>query len=463
MTKLTGLQRLTTLLPMGLRGSGHSALEFLPAALEIQETPPSPLGRAIAWTLMIFFTIAVLWAIFGQIDIVATAQGKIIPSGHTKVIQPLEIGVVRKIYVKDGQGVRAGDVLIDLDPTVNRAEQQRLEEDLAHARLELARLRTQAGTDDSDLTSAVAQQTQKADPDGDLVNIQDDILRNQLQEYAAKASSLNSEIIKRKAELAGAREQVKKLEATLPLITGRAKGLQALSAKGLVAKNSYLELEQQRIEQQQDLATRKAQIGESQAAITSAEQELQSLRAGFNRDTLQELAKAEERVEGLNQEIIKARQRTALQQLTSPIAGVVQQLAVHTVGGVVTPAQQLMVIVPGEQYLEIEAMVQNKDIGFVTDGQPAEVKIETFPFTRYGTIDAKILHVSNDAIADEKLGLIYIARVLMKQSRIQVDQRMVNLTPGMAVTVEIKTGKRRLIEYFMSPLLRYRQESIRER
>jgi len=153
---------------------------------------------------MIFFSIAVLWAIFGKIDIVATAQGKIIPSGHTKVIQPLEIGVVHKIYVKDGQAVRAGEVLIDLDPTVNRAEQQRLEEDFARARLELARLRTQASTVDSDLANAAAQQNQQADPDGDLVNIQDDILRNQLQEYAAKAASLSSEITKRKAELAGA-------------------------------------------------------------------------------------------------------------------------------------------------------------------------------------------------------------------------------------------------------------------
>lgn len=152
-----------------------------------------------------------------------------------------------------------------------------------------------------------------------------------------------------------------------------------------------------------------------------------------------------------------------MQKLTAPVDGVIQQLAIHTVGGVVTPAQQLMLVVPRNNLLEVEAFVQNKEIGFVETGQKAEIKIETFPFTRYGTIDAEIINISNDAIADENLGLVYAARVLMKESVIQVGQKLVNLTPGMAVTVEVKTGKRKLIDFLMSPLLRYKDESMRER
>jgi len=149
--------------------------------------------------------------------------------------------------------------------------------------------------------------------------------------------------------------------------------------------------------------------------------------------------------------------------LTAPVSGVVQQLAVHTIGGVVTPAQELMKIVPESESLEVEAWILNKDIGFVEEGQTAEVKIETFPFTKYGTLDAEVIDVSNDAITDEQKGLVYAGRVLLQKSTIRVGEKIVNLTPGMAVTVEIKTGTRRLIEFVLSPLLRYKQESLGER
>lgn len=178
---------------------------------------------------------------------------------------------------------------------------------------------------------------------------------------------------------------------------------------------------------------------------------------------LAELTDAKRRGQGLSQETIKATQRNQLQRLTAPVDGVVQQLAVHTIGGVVTPAQQLMVIVPQEEGIEVEAVITNRDIGFVREGQAAEVKIDAFPYTKYGAIDAELVNLSNDAVPDEKLGLIYTARVLLKQSAIRVEEKMINLSPGMSVTVEVKTGKRRLIEYVLSPLMQYADESVRER
>ena len=434
-----------------------SELEFLPAVLEIQESPPSPLGRTMLWVFVAFFIIAIGWAIIGKIDIVAVAQGKIIPGDRIKVIQPLEIGTVLAIHVQEGQTVKQGDPLIELDATSSGADQQRLRNELMTAQLDAARLRALSAT------APEAEFTLPAHADRAQAALQKQMLRNQLEEQAARLSALDSAITQRQAEYATTQDTVAKLEATLPLITQRTQSLKNLADKKLVAENTWLELEQQRLEQHHDLATQRNRLKEITAAIASAEQQRLALHAEFRRTTLTELAKTAERITALHQELIKAQQRTTLQRLTAPVSGVVQQLAIHTVGGVVTPAQQLMVIVPNEHTLEVEALVQNKDIGFVHAGQAAEIKIETFPFTKYGIIDAEIRHISNDAIADEKLGLIYAARVLMKTSVINVDGKQVNLTPGMAVTVEIKTGKRRLIEYFLSPLLQYGQESVRER
>lgn len=171
----------------------------------------------------------------------------------------------------------------------------------------------------------------------------------------------------------------------------------------------------------------------------------------------------ETKVASLAQEVTKAGQKAGLQRLMSPIDGVVQQLAVHTVGGVVTPAQQLLIVVPRDHPLEVEAQVENKDVGFVKEGQPVEIKVETFQFTLYGTVSGHVLTVSNDAAPIEKVGLVYPTRVSMDRSVIHVEGKQVNLSPGMAVTVEMKTGQRRIIEYLLSPLLRSAQESLRER
>ncbi len=151
------------------------------------------------------------------------------------------------------------------------------------------------------------------------------------------------------------------------------------------------------------------------------------------------------------------------QNITAPINGTVQQLQVHTIGGVVQPAQALMQIVPEDAPMEIEAWILNKDIGFVEEGQIAEIKIDTFNFTKYGIIDGTLTHIFDDAVSDEEQGLRYLANVKIDKEWMQVDKRKIRLSPGMSVAVEVKTGQRRLIEYFLSPLLRFKQESLGER
>ncbi|GAB6041681.1 HlyD family type I secretion periplasmic adaptor subunit [Endothiovibrio diazotrophicus] len=433
--------------------------QFLPAALEIQETPPSPIGRAILWTLMALFTLTVLWAALGEVDIVASAPGRIIPSGRVKVIQPAETGIVQEIHVEEGQRVAAGDPLIDLDPTLDRADQQRLENDLSAATLERATLQALADTDDETPPRLQLADTLPADQRA----LHRRIAEQRWREQRTRLQAIDAEIARLDAQREVIRRTTAKLRATLPLITERAEALARLTAKELSPRHDWLELEQQRIEAEADLATQRHRLAETEAAIEEARDRQATQAAGYRRELLDQLREARRNETALVQELVKARRLTERRRLTAPIDGTVQQLAVHTVGGVVTPAQQLMVVVPVSAHLEVEAMVENRDIGFVHPGERAEVKVDTFPFTKYGTLDATVTTLSGDAVADETRGLIYPARVLLERTTIRVGEKLVELAPGMTVVVEIKTGKRRLIEYFLAPLLKYRDESVRER
>ena len=385
----------------------HEA-QFLPAALELQETPVSPAPRIVAWRLMAFALLALLWAIFGKIDVVATAQGKIVPNEGSKLIQPIETAAVKAIHVVDGQAVKAGQVLVELDSTMARADSTRTANDLTTATLQAARARGLLAALSTGKAPRIEQTTNIGT---ERVAQEQRILDGQYGEYQARVARIDAEIARREAEHRSTEAIVRKLEQTAPIARQRAEDFKGLVEKNFISRHGYLEKEQVRIEPEADLET----------------------------------------------------QRSRLMTLTAPVDGTVQQLAVRTVGGVVTEAQVLMVIVPKDDALEVEAFLENKDIGFVNAGQQGEVKIETFPFTKYGTIPASLTHVSHDAISDEKRGLIYSTRAKLQRATVQVEDKTVNLSAGMAVTVEIKTGKRRVIEYFLSPLLQYGNESLRER
>jgi len=239
--------------------------------------------------------------------------------------------------------------------------------------------------------------------------------------------------------------------------------MKKLSDQNLVARNSYLEVEQERIEALQDLAAQESNLTSTAAAINELIEQRHLALADTRRDAFEKIEALEKQGRAQRQELIKASDIADDQVLVSPVDGVVQQLKVHTIDGVVTPAEQLLVVVPKDQALEVEARVLNKDIGFVRAGQPASIKIEAFPFTRYGVIEGIVTSVSNDAIADEKLGLYYSARVRVKRSTMLVDGVDVLLSPGMAVTAEVTTGTRRLIDYVLSPVMQHVEESGRER
>jgi hemolysin D len=289
------------------------------------------------------------------------------------------------------------------------------------------------------------------------------LLAGQVAEYAARQGRIDADIAKREAELRSTQALVRKLEQTVPLARQREQDFKNLVDQNFVSRHGYLEREQARIEQEADLANLRSRLQEIDAALREARGQRAALKAETRRASLDSITDGHQKVAALEQELRKADSRSRAMQLTSPVDGTVQQLMVHTVGGVVTPAQPLMVIVPGDQAVEVEAFLENKDIGFVKPGQEAEVKIETFQYTKYGTIHARVKSVSHDAINDDKRGLIYSTRVKMGRASVDVDGTPVRLSPGMAVSVEIKTGKRRVIEYFLSPLIRHTSESLRER
>ncbi len=454
-------------------------LEFLPAALEIVATPPSPTGRAISATIIAVFCIALIWASIGLVDIIAIATGKIVPDVRTKVIQPFETAVVRAIHVRDGQRVQAGDVLIELDPTISEAELGRLESDLLATQIEIARLRAAlAGSEQlaRDLLPDRATPEQIATAQR--------FLSRQLAEQNAKMATIRWQGAQKKAERATAESTIAKVESIIPILQQRADVRKYLVDKEFGSKLQYLSDMLDLVGQQQDLLVQKSRYDEVAAALSGLEETRLRTQAEYERNLFDELAKAEQKAAGLLHDVSKAKQRTSLLRLTAQEDGVVQQLAVHSIGGVVTPAQTLMVLVPSTSKLEIEAMVSNRDIGFVVPGQTAAIKLDTFNFTRYGLRKGEVLSVSQDAITRDKpvdkngnkgegsetsssepkgQELVYSARIALDSPDMQVDDRLVRLSPGMAVTVEIKTGSRRIINYLLSPVLRYSQESLRER
>ena len=451
---------------------------FLPAAIELEQTPPRPMGRAIVYVICLLFVLAAIWAWYGKIDVVAVAQGKLIPSDRIKTIQPLEAATIRVIHVKEGQLVTQGSALITLDNTQAQADADRLDKELTAAKTNLARLEkldTLMQQQRSEKTHANKKETDKKDPatntstnpseqDNDNTQtLSNRLLQQQVEEFQARYQTLISERERTQAEVRMAQGEVEKLKRTMPILKERVDALEQLHAKNYSSKLEYLELKQQYIEEEQNIKIERARVSQIKANQSAIEEQINTLRSEQQRIILDELQQTTLQVAALEQELIKASQRNRMTHLNAPITGTVQQLQVHTIGGVVTPAQELMVIIPEDTQLEAEALILNKDIGFVNEGQIAEVKIDTFNFTKYGVIDAEVIDISNDAISDENLGLVYAARVKLNDTQMQINDKLVNLTPGMSVAVEVKTGTRRLIEYFLSPLLRYKQESIRER
>jgi hemolysin D len=452
-------------------------LEFHPPALEIQDRPPLPASRWLLWLIVVFFTVAVVWSVVGRVEIVGVAPGRIVPSGRVKIIQPVDTARVDAIHVREGDRVASGAVLIELNAADTAADLARFSHERGATALQAARLQAllatpvatvtpdapaAAGVDAASVQVAEYLDAAQAIPAPAIAAVQAHY-QQLAGEYRAERAALAGDLRRNRAADDALTQRIRQLDETIPLITERATAVADLIGRKLAPRSQWLDLEQARIER-----TRERDIQAAQRAVLDAEwsglrERLAKLDAERRAAWLAELIDARTRLAGYDEELAKARQRQRQRTLAAPVAGTVQQLAVHTVGGVVTPAQALMLIVPEQDALQIEAWIPNRDIGFVHAGQRATIKIETFEFTKYGTLDGTLARVSHDAVAQQDGSLVYAAEVELAATHVRVDGRDLGLSPGMAVTVDIHLGTRRLIEYLLAPLLRYKNESARER
>lgn len=409
-----------------------SEAEFLPAALSLQERPVSPAARWTAKVLIALLAVLILWATFGKVNIVVNAAGKIIPSGHTKEVASVDVAKVVALHVRDGQQVRAGEPLVELDTGVVNAERAQATASVTAARLKVASAKALISALDGH--AAPRLPVMRSIPQKKWRTAQAELSAH-YQDFIAQLQRLNGDILDYREEL--------------PLAKERARDDAVLAQNHDISLHHWLSQEQAAIELSGKLA--------------DAEDERRILIRSTRRRAYQSWTSGANALADAKAEVAKATARSRLMTLTAPINGTVQQLRVHTVGGVVPAARPLMVIVPRRPHIEAEAHVADKDIGFVRVGQRAAVKIDAFNFTHYGTIAARVMWISKDAMQKRRGGLVYAVRLLFSKPTILVGGRNLPLSPGMAVQVGIKTGKRRVIRYFLSPLIRYQKDSLHER
>jgi hemolysin D len=437
--------------------------DFLPPALEVVEKPANPVaGWFLRLIILIVFT-ALIWSVFGKVDIVSVADGKIIPAGKVKEIQPYDHGMIKAILVREGQRVEEGQALIELDGTQTEAEEKRLlaEKSLAEGK----RKRVLALIDllEMPMEETAVDETLLSHPalEGDRKNGR--LLLEKYKTIIFQRRSLESQIKEQQAEWERSQVLVRQYTENIPLAKQRLAAMKGLYEKKATGLNDYMSSQIYYNEQIYGLEAEGRNSSRLMAAIDSGKKQLASQTAQVSSETLEELNELNRQLETIDQELNKIRDLASKQILFAPVKGTVKGLQTNTIGGVVSSAQVLMEIVPLGETLMVEAFLGNQDIGYVRDGQASEIKVATFPFTKYGVIAGRVDHVAEDATVDEKLGLIYRVLIKLEKNSILVNGKEEPLLPGMAVSAEINTDKRRLIEYILSPIIRMKDESLRER
>lgn len=406
--------------------------EFSPPALALEERPVSPTLRLTAAVLTCFILIALGWAIVSRVDIVVNATGKVIPSGWTKTIASVDTASVRAVYVTEGQAVRAGDVLIELDAREHEAERNKATGDEIAARLQVARSRALIAAIDS-------HRPPKLEP---VAGVAADALQDARLHLTGQYLDYSTKLVQLDAD-------IERYETAVPLALERERIYENLLQNQDVSTDAWLAKKQDRLDME-------GKLGDARNARSV-------LIAQTRKEAYDALTDASKTAAASEQDAVKETSHERWLTLRAPVDGTVQQLTVHTVGGVVQAAQPLLLIVPAEKRVEVEAMLQDKDVGFVQEDQSAQIKVAAFDYTKYGTLSGRVVTVSHDSIEDKDKGLVYSVKVVLDKPVIRVQGRDVPLTPGMSVDVDIKTGTRRIIEYVLSPLLRHEHESLHER
>lgn len=443
------------------------ALDFAQEILILEHQPASPLSRAMLWSLMGLFGALLIWAYVGKLDIIAVAQGKLVPETYLKIVQPADAGIVRKIGVREGDQVHAGQVLMRLDTAVSQADSNIVQSEMKHRELQLRRI-------DAELSGEpLGRQA------GDSLDLFTQIVaqyRANRQAYQDALAHEQAGLTKARQELAAAEQMRKKLQATLPTYEAQEAAWKKLGAQSLAGRLEVQDKERQRIEQEQDLKAQEKTLQSLEASIGQSEKKLAQIGSDYQQKLHAERVEAQAQSNKLQQEWTKQEHKNRLLELKAPQAGVIKDLATHTLGAVVSPGTVLMSLVPVDETLRAEVQVKNEDIGFVHEGQAVKVKLMAYPFQKYGLIEGTVLHVSADANEDPanpqhpdptpnqaQTRLTYKTLVTLHGQGIEREGKTYALSPGMQVVAEINQGRRTVLEYLLSPVQGVFQEAGRER
>ncbi|HEX8010734.1 MAG TPA: HlyD family type I secretion periplasmic adaptor subunit [Casimicrobiaceae bacterium] len=443
------------------------AHEFMPAFLRVQNAPPSPLPRLVLYVLLALLTGLMLWAVFGRLDIIATADGKLVPRSYLKIVQPAEGGVVREILVEEGQRVQPGQPLLRLDPSVAEADTRALQNELAMRRLQVRRI-------DAELADGLLRKLPE-DPDDAYARAEAQFRANR-QAYRDQVAQEMTTIKRTGQELRAALEVQTKLQRTVPIYQTMAERFDTLKREGFVSEMYQLERERDKIEKEQDLKAQEFTVESLRASLAQAEQRLAQVTSSYRAQLHGERAQADAQVKKLTEDLAKQRYRNTLVELRAPHGGVVKDLAAHTQGTVVSPGTVLLTLVPQGDELQAEVMVKNLDVGFVRPGQQAKVKLVAYPFQKYGLIAGTVTRVSADASetasgraenvdAEGKsaVNATYRARIALPVQRLRLEDSELPFVSGMQVTAEIRLGERTVLEYLLAPVQKAWHEAARER
>ena len=428
--------------------------EFLPSILEVTETPPSPVGRLVLWTIVLLLVVAGIWAFIGEVDEVAVANGKVIPVGNVKVVQSGNKGVIKELYVKEGDYVEEGQPLIELDTTKTEADVAQLKKQLAYYDLTVKRL--QAEINDEPFTPPNSEDLDQKD-----VQAQMSLYQSRRTQLSAQLQKASAAITQEEAAIRSIEAQRSKYLSMLAVAQDKADRLSELYQSDAVSYFQLIEARATVVEYQKTADGLIEDIAKEQGKYAEAQEQQATVEADYRKESMTQLVEAKKQYNTIDQELKKADDTNQQSVILAPVSGRVNQLAVHTLGGVVSEGQALMMVVPDDVTMEIEAYADNKDIGFIEVGQTAEVKVETFNFQKFGMVNAEVEEISPDAVNDktdkDKNGKYRLTLSVPE------DNPDVRLTPGMNITAEIKIKKKRIIDFFLDPFRQYKNEALRER
>ncbi len=441
------------------RSSVKDETSFLPAALEIVETPPSPLGRTILWFIIIVVVLALVWSCLSKVDEVAVAEGQLMPRGHLRSVEASEQGVIKAINVHEGQHVHSGDVLIELDANQADADAKAAQVELATAAL------TKAG-DNAILNYGANGRTNfnaPAGSDAAAAQAEHELVKTRVEEYNAKRESLEEKRQAAVATVAATQAEIDKLKDTLPLLKEQWDEQKTLAADGFGSRQKYLQTQQAYIGAQHDLESQTASLSEARAQVSSLTADMAQAKGDLLSQAAQEGAEAQSGVSERQQSVRKVNDKKDHMTLVAPVSGVVQEVTVTTIGQTPEIGKPLVTLVADGEELVVEGLLLNKDAGFVRAGQKVSVKLEAYPFTRYGVLHGVVESVSPDATVDQHKGLVYPIRIKLLDHSLMVDNRPAVLTAGMAATLEITIGHRSVIDYLWSPVAKTVSEAGKEK